>query len=139
MVWWTTVVSTGLACGCSMANDEEAVGGEAVATWDLASRQILSANTTTFTAMVTRLGCNSGVTGNPNDPAIESTDEEIVITFTVSPGEPTAANCQGNDPLSVEVELPEAIGDRELVDGACASGEASNTEPCQPGGVRYTP
>ncbi|MGB3829325.1 MAG: hypothetical protein WA962_11170, partial [Ornithinimicrobium sp.] len=86
MVWWTTVVSAGLACGCSMANDEEAVGGEAVATWDLASRQILGANTTTFTAMVTRLGCNSGVTGNSNDPAIESTDEEIVITFTVSPG-----------------------------------------------------
>ena len=44
-----------------------------------------------------------------------------------------------NDQVATEVELPGAIGDRELVDGECASTEATGTEPCRPSGVRYTP
>lgn len=139
MICSTAIIAAGLASGCSMVDDEGMVGGEAAATWDLAPEQTLDANTTTFTAMVTRLSCNSGVTGDPNDPAIEITEDQIVITFTVSPGEPSSADCQGNDQVSQEVELPEVLGDRELVDGACASSEVSSTEPCQPSGVRYAP
>lgn len=127
------VVTAVLASGCSLFNDE------AAATWDLAPDQTLDANTTTFTALVGRLGCNGGVTGEVNDPAIELTDDQVVITFSVSPGEPYSATCQGNDQVATEVELPGAIGDLELVDGECASTEATSTEPCQPSGVRYTP
>lgn len=139
MICSTAIIAAGLASGCSMAKDEGTVGGEAAAIWDLAPQQTLDANTTTFTAMVTRLSCNSGVTGEPNDPAIDVTGDQVVITFTVSPGEPSNADCQGNDQVSQEVELPEALGDRELVDGECASNEANDTAPCQPSGVRYRP
>ena len=122
-----------LTSGCSVFNRD------AAATWDLAPDQTIDANTTTFVALVTRLGCNSGVTGDVNDPDIEVTDEEVVLTFTVSPGEPHAATCRGNEQVPYEVQLPETLGGRELVDGECASGEASSTEPCQPNGVRYSP
>lgn len=122
-----------LASGCGAFN------GDAEATWDVAPDQSLDADTTTFTALVTRLGCNSGVTGEANEPAIEVTDAQVVITFTVSPGEPSSATCPSNDQVSYDVELPEVLGSRELIDGACESGEAKGTEPCHPDGARYTP
>ncbi len=122
-----------LGSGCSLFNDD------AVATWDLANDQSPDSATTAVTVDVTRLGCNSGETGTVNDPDIEMTDTQVVITFTVSPGEPSAANCQGNNPVSYDVELPEALGERFLVDGACDLTEATSTAPCQPSGVRYTP
>jgi hypothetical protein len=122
-----------LASGCGAFN------GDAEATWDVAPGQVLDVDTTTFTALVTRLGCNSGVTGDANEPTIEVTDAQVVITFTVSPGEPSSATCPGNDPVSYEVELPEALRSRELIDGACESSEAKGTEPCHPDNMRYTP
>ena len=122
-----------LSSGCSLFNDE------AVATWDLTKDQTPGSDTTAFTVDVTRLGCNSGETGTVNDPDIEMTDTQVVITFTVSPGDPSSADCQGNNAVSYDVELPDALGERELVDGGCASTEATSTAPCQPSGVRYTP
>lgn len=113
------VISAVLASGCSVFNRE------AAATWDPAPDQTLDANTTTFTALVERLGCNSGVTGEGDDPAIEVTDDQVVVTFTVSPGEPSSATCPSNAQVAAEVELPEALGDRDLVDGGS--------------GVRHTP
>jgi hypothetical protein len=127
-----TVVTSALASGCGVSNRD------AAATWRLAPSQTLDANTTTFSALVTRLGCNSGVTGDVNNPDIELTDDQVVITFTVSPGEPSSAACQGNNQVAYTVELPEGLGDRALVDGECAS-SATGTEPCHPDGVRYTP
>ena len=126
-------LSAVLSSGCSLFNDE------AVSTWDLTKDQAPDSDTTAFTVDVTRLGCNSGETGSVNDPDIEMTDTQVVITFTVSPGEPSSADCQGNNAVSYDVELPEALGERELVDGGCASTEATSTAPCQPSGVRYTP
>jgi hypothetical protein len=76
--------SAALSSGCSLFNDA------AAATWDLAKDQTLDSATTAFAVDVTRLGCNSGETGTVNDPDIEVTDTQVVITFTVSPGEPTS-------------------------------------------------
>lgn len=129
----TVALSAVLFSSCSLFNDE------AVATWDLVEDQTPDSATTAFTVDVTRLGCNSGETGTVNDPNIEMSDTQVVITFTVSPGEPSSADCQGNNAVSYDVELPEALGERELVDGGCASTEATSTAPCQPSGVRYTP
>ena len=126
-------LSAVLSSGCSSFNDE------AVATWDLTRDQTPDSATTAFAVAVTRLGCNSGEAGTANDPDIEMTETQVVITFTVSPGEPSAADCEGNNAVSYDVELPEALGERELVDGGCASTEATSTAPCQPSGVRYTP
>lgn len=126
-------LSAVLSSGCSLFNDE------AVATWDLTKDQVPDSDTTAFTVEVTRLGCNSGETGTVNDPDIEVSDTQVVITFTVSPGEPGSADCQGNNAVSYHVELPEALGERELVDGGCDLAEASSTAPCEPSSVRYTP
>lgn len=60
--------------------------GEAVATWTVAPGQLLEDDTASFTALVTRRGCNSGVTGEVNAPRVEETDDAVTITFTVSPG-----------------------------------------------------
>lgn len=145
-------LSAVLSSGCGLPSDE---ADEAGATWDLTKDQTPDSDTTAFTVEVTRLGCNSGQTGTVNDPGIEMTDTQVVITFTVSPGEqwrgfrlwrsggqprgPGSADCQGNNAVSYDVELPEALSERELVDGGCASTEATGTAPCQPSGVRYTP
>ena len=126
-------LSAALSSGCSPSHDQ------AEAIWDLTKDQTLVSDTTAFAVEVTRLGCNNGETGTVNDPDIEMTDTQVVITFTVSPGEPSSADCQGNNAVSYDVELPEALGERELVDGGCVSSEAASTESCHPSGVRYIP
>lgn len=137
-------LSAVLCGGCSLFNDEakatsDLTNDKAIATWDLTKDQTADSDTTAFAVDVTRLGCNNGETGTVNDPDIEMTDTQVVITFTVSPSEPGAANCLGNDAVSYGVELPEALGERELVDGGCDATEAASTSTCQPSGVRYSP
>lgn len=109
----TAIVTAVLTSGCGVVDRDST----ATATWDLGPGQSLDVDTTTFTALVTRVGCNSGVTGDVNDPVIDVSDHEVVITFTVSPGEPSEATCPSNEYVPYEVELPEMLGDRELVDG----------------------
>ena len=123
-----------MMAGCIEVDDREAA-----AVWDVAPDQRLDADTTTFTALVHRVGCNNGVTGDVNDPAIEVSDHQVVITFTVSPGEPSSATCQGNEPVAYEVALPDALGDRELVDGECVPIGTNDNADCDPDGVRHTP
>lgn len=111
-----TVAAAALAGGCGVVMADP--GAKAPATWELAPDQALTADSTSFTALVTRTGCNGGVTGEANAPDVELTNEQLIITFTVSPGEPPlGADCPGNDTVSYEVELPESVGDRSLVDG----------------------
>ncbi|WP_432549113.1 hypothetical protein [Kineococcus arenarius] len=107
--------------------------------WNVAPDQSLGADSTTFTALVHRVGCNNGVTGDVNDPTIDVDKDQVVITFTVSSGEPSSASCPGNAPVAHEVELPEALGDRRLVDGECAPIGPSEDAHCDPDGVRHTP
>lgn len=128
----TTCVMLALTSGCAFFD-------RAAATWDLAPDQEIDGRTTVVTVLVTRLDCNSGVTGKVNKPTIELTEGELVVTFNVSPGQPDAATCEGNDQVPYDLELPEPLGDRRLVDGGCDAPEASGTEPCQPDGVRYAP
>lgn len=116
-----------------------AEGDAADATWNLAPNQTLDGQTTSFIADVSRVGCNSGETGSVNDPDITVEDARIVIAFTVSPGEPRSANCQGNPPVAYEVKLPEPIGDRELVDPACIGTSISDGDACTDSGIRYPP
>lgn len=119
--------------GCALVNNE------ADAIWDLAPDQTLDADATTFTVGVTRVGCNSGETGTVNDPDITIEDDRIVIAFTVSPGEPRSADCQGNPAVPYDVELPEPLGDRELVDPQCEATSISDGDACTDDGIRYTP
>lgn len=134
---WVTVLASLLVLvltgGCSTTD------GRTTATWRLADGETLTRDTTTFTALVSRLDCNNGVTGEVNDPVLDETDEDVVITFTVSPDDPPAADCPSNDEVPYEVQLPRALGQRSVVDGACALPEASTTSTCQPDGVRFSP
>jgi hypothetical protein len=114
-------------------------GGSAAATWAVAPNQEISAATSNFTVLVSRLGCNSGVTGEAQQPEVQLDDGEVIITFTVRPDEPSSATCPSNDQVPYDVELGEPLGDRALVDGQCLSGaEAVGTADCPTDGVRYS-
>lgn len=104
--------------------------GESDATWRLAPQVEVDSATTTFEILVSRVECNSGITGTVNEPSVEFGDEEVVITVRVSPGSPQAATCQGNDEVPYTLRLAQPIGDRVLIDGGCRGGEAAETVFC---------
>ena len=114
-------------------------GDRAVASWELAPGQSLGPESTTFTALVTRVSCNNGVTGSVNEPGLGIGDDAVVVTFTVSPGRPESASCPGNDAVPYVVTLPEPLGTRSLVDGACESADVADSATCASGAVRRLP
>jgi hypothetical protein len=115
-----------------------AAGGAAV--WELQPDKPLSVSSISFTALVSRLACNSGVTGAVLAPNVQIRPAEVVVTFQVEPGNPHGGNCQGNNWVPYEVELSEPIGHRSLIDGECLPGqEAERTSFCRPDGRRWSP
>ena len=113
--------------------------GEA-AVWSVAPGQNLQPSTRTFTALVTRLDCNSGVTGDVLPPEVRADGSRIVVTFLVTPKRADAARCPANDQVRFEVDLGEALQRRSLVDGHCLPGQPGvRTVFCLPDGVRFTP
>jgi hypothetical protein len=122
-----------LVAGCG-----QLPGSTAGAVWSLAPDQRVDAETTRLSVLVSRVGCNSGVTGEVQEPDVRIDEVDVEITFLVRPGEPSAADCQGNVEVPYEVVLPEPLGERRLVDGQCASGgDAGGTVWCDPDGVRW--
>jgi len=112
----------------------------AAAVWTLADRKAVTGSSTRFVARVTRLECNSGVTGEVLPPAVLVTDTEVVVTFAVEPREAGNADCQGNDQVPYDVLLDEPLIGRTLVDGQCLPGaEAATTSSCADGGTRWEP
>ncbi|KQX76278.1 hypothetical protein [Aeromicrobium sp. Root472D3] len=103
------------------------VEGAADAVWALGPGQPISTTSTSFTALVTRLGCNDGVTGDVVDPVVRTSRTRIVVTFQVTPGEPGAARCPGNRALPYVVDLEDPVGRRQLVDGRCLPDGAAET------------
>jgi hypothetical protein len=115
------------------------VRGDA-AVWDLKPDQSLERSSTTFTALVSRLGCNSGVTGQVLAPEIRMSESDVVVIFTVAPKQPGPAACPGNDEVSYEVDLGEPLQGRVIVDGQCLPGrEAATTAFCASGPTRFRP
>lgn len=107
-----------------------------VAVWALKPDEIPAPDAQSFTVLVTRLGCNGGVTGDVYPPTVSISDAEIVVTFTVehSPG----GRCPTNDQVPYVVDAGQPIGDRRLVDGACLpDDDGVSTSFCTDGGVRY--
>jgi hypothetical protein len=110
------------------------------AVWMLKPGQTLQGSSTKFTALVTRLDCNSGVTGQVLAPQIRFGESEIVVTFAVAPEESDPATCVANDQIAYEVDLREPLQGRALVDGRCLSGgEAATTSFCAPDSTRFKP
>jgi len=122
-----------LSAGCAV----EGPGDDAV--WTVQPGHRVGPDSTTFTAMVRRLGCNNGITGEVQESSVRIEEEEVVVTFYVEPN-PSDASCPANDEIPISVELPEPLGDRKLVDGQCSrDGQASGSAFCRHDGVRYSP
>lgn len=109
------------------------------ATWVIGPSEQVSGETTGFTAVVTRLGCGSGVDGEPEVPEIDYSEDEVRITFRISPRIDNGT-CEGTLGVSYKVKLDEPLGSRSLVDGECHPGSTAwTTAFCLEEGVRYSP
>lgn len=109
------------------------------ALWVLGEEQV-TGQTQQFVALVSRVGCSGGVTGEVLQPRVSRSDDAVTVRIDVVPlddGLPRL--CPGNDLVPVMVDLGEPIGDRRLVDGVCSDGAASGMQACAEGGTRWTP
>lgn len=108
------------------------------AVWSLAPHQNLSAGSTEFTALVSRLGCNSGVTGRVLGPGVILTTTSVTVTFTVPHTD--GGRCPSNDRVPIKVRLSDPLGHRALVDGQCLdTAGAARTAFCTANhGVRWS-
>lgn len=102
-----------------------------VGIWQLPEDANVTAETTSFTIEVTRLACAGGVTGEVLEPAIEVTDTTVIIVARVSKQDDREYECPSNDWVPVAVNLPEPIGQRQLVDGECELGESGYVSDCE--------
>ena len=115
-------------------------GGTADASWTLAPGQEVGPMSEQLQVLVTRVGCNSGVTGEVEEPEVEVESDRVIVTFVVTPGEPESADCQGNPEVPFLLTLPEPLGSRALADGQClSSDDVAGTAFCADGGLRYQP
>lgn len=113
--------------------------GGAAAVWHLKPGQNLQGSSTRFTALVARLACNSGITGQVLAPEIRFTESEVVVTFSVAPTQ-SGGRCPTNERLPYEVDLGRPLQDRAIVDGRCLPRmEAAGTAECIPGPTRFRP
>ena len=89
------------------------------ATWTLDPDVEIGPDTTEFTAWVTEAACASGQSSADRivGPDIQVSADEIVVTFGVRTQLGVSQTCPSNPPTRVAVRLPEALGDRALLDG----------------------
>ncbi|MEM9513984.1 MAG: hypothetical protein AAGA42_03920 [Actinomycetota bacterium] len=129
-----TVVGVALSLTACNGSD----GGDP-ALWLLGDEQVTS-QTRQFEALVSRVGCSGGVTGEVLEPRVSLSDDKITVRIDVVPLEVSASQrCPGNDPVPVMVDLGEPIGDRRLIDGGCSDGAASALRACAQDGTRWEP
>jgi hypothetical protein len=89
-----------------------------IAEWE--PYESITPSTVSFLAAVTRITCNTGVTGRVFPPAITYTEVQIVVTFEVDATH--TFDCPGNRRVLYRVKLSEPIGSRRLFDGSCLQG-----------------
>ena len=110
------------------------------AVWKLSRASDVTETSTSFSVDLMRLACNGGVTGVVRDERVAKSETRVVVTFDVAAASPGAHTCPGNRPVRVDVDLGEALGTRDLFDGACLlDGPAVGTSFCAHGPVRWTP
>ena len=77
----------------------------------------------TFSALVNRLGCSGGLTGEAFEPAIEVGETDVIVTFYVAPLDgDLEQTCPGNNGVRHEMDHGVPIGQRHLVNGSCRDG-----------------
>lgn len=106
------------------------------AVWEIAPGQTVDAHTRALMVIVSRTGCSGGEQGRPVTPHVALGDEAVVVTFRIEP-HISGGTCQGTAGVPYRLTLPEPLGTRDLVDGACLAGDGlSTTGFCLNGGVR---
>lgn len=114
---------------------EEAFGTQA--TWEVADPAAVKPADRSVHVQVQRVDCAGGKTGEIVGADVDYQNEQIAIAVYLKPLE-GAHTCQGNEQVPYTVELDEPIGQRELVDAACAAKPASGTVMCDDA-VRWSP
>jgi hypothetical protein len=108
------------------------------AVWFVGAHDRPSAASTSFTAYVTRVGCNDGVTGTVLPPTIDERETQLVVTFAVEPSPPGNHTCPSNNRVPIVVKFGEAIANRQIIDGACDSSRNTPTSAfCRNGRARW--
>jgi hypothetical protein len=74
---------------------------------------------TTLAVLVTERACVSGMELGDRllDPQVVMTEDVLRIAFAAEPPEGNFFTCPGNPEMAVTVELPEALGNREIIEG----------------------
>ncbi|MEE8601165.1 hypothetical protein [Euzebya tangerina] len=87
--------------------------------WSLEPDADITPTTTSFVALLAEQGCHGSEPTPPErivPPEVQVTDDAVIVTIAVIP--PIGGqDCPGVPPAPVLVELPEPLGDRELLDG----------------------
>lgn len=130
------------ACTSSEPRDDETVvvptvapatvsPGAAAAVWRPAIGGVPDPRASTVDVLVTRVSCNSGVTGDVVAPSVQDIGDRVVVTFEVTP-EVQAGTCPSNDWVPYRIELGGPLGGRRLVDGRCLPGDDQDlTRVCE--------
>lgn len=100
------------------------------ARWDLAPGDALRPNTTTLNVLVTDRGCSSGQSpeGRIVPAAVIYDANSVMVIFGVKPL-PGSQTCEPAPAAAVSLELREALGNRELLDGAVFPAEPRGRAP----------
>lgn len=129
-----TMTTLGCLTACGLASHAHDDHGDP-AVWYVADHH-LRPNSTAFMVMVTRTDCSSGVQGEPEKPVIDAGADTITITIRIDP-HISGGTCEGTAGVLYRVHLREPIGQRDLVDGGCHSGDGlASTAFCSKAGVR---
>lgn len=113
------------------------VGGGDPGVWVLADPASVSSASTSIAILVSRLECAGGRTGTVLIPVYALTETAVILRTDVAAiASDGAQTCPGNDQVPITVVLPEPIGNRSLIDGACSQPPASTMSFCLDKGVR---
>jgi hypothetical protein len=81
-----------------------------------------------FTALVRRLDCAGGETGEVLEPEVHEGGDRVTVTFSV--GGLAYGPCVVNKAVPYAIELASPLADRVLVDGVCESDRFRSTAVC---------
>jgi len=98
---------------------QPAFEGVEAARWELSPGQEIGPNTQSFEVRVFEQACASGASpeGRIVGPAVVSLEDSLIVILGTRPP-PGPQTCDPGPAAIVRVELPEPLGDRQLLDGA---------------------
>lgn len=103
---------------------QPAFEGVEAARWELAPGEQIGPGTQSFEVRVFEQACASGASpdGRIISPAVIPLEDSLIVIVATRPP-PGPQTCQPGPPATVQVQLPEPLGDRQLLDGSTFPGE----------------